>query len=106
MSTFTSIPVHAKEDDELDVSVSGIRVEETVAMLMSPEQFESFGKNELQPCAALIRLTPDEPRKRVKVPYTSLWHVVFVNEESATARVARIAHNSQNKNQEQSEENG
>ena len=103
MSTFTSIPMRAEEGDQLDVSVSGIRVDETVAMLMSPEQFDSFGKNELQPCAALIRLTPKEPRKLVKVPYTSLWHVVFINEESSSARVARIACNSQEENQEQEE---
>ncbi len=47
MSTFTSIPIRAEEGDQLNVSVSGIRVDETVAMLMSPEQFGSFDKNEL-----------------------------------------------------------
>jgi hypothetical protein len=85
----------AEEGDQLDVSVSGICVNETVAMLMSPEQFESFGKNELQPCAALIRLKHEEPCKRVKIPYTSTWYVVFVNEESSSGRVARIPRNSQ-----------
>lgn len=110
MSKFTSIPVSAEKGDQLDVSVQGIRVEETVPMLMSPEQFDSFGelerseslgKIELQPCTELIRLTPEEPQKRVKVPYTSIWHVVFVNEESSSARVARIECNSQEKNREQ-----
>jgi hypothetical protein len=103
VSTFTSIPIRAEEGDQIDVSVSGIRVDETVAILMSPEQFDSFGKNELQPCEALIRLTPEEPRKRVKVPHTSLWHIVFINEESSSARVARIAKKSQEENQGQSE---
>ena len=100
MSTFTAIPMQAEEGDQLDVSVSGIQDEETVAMLMTPEQLDSFGKNELQPCAALIRLTPEEPRKLVKVPHTSLWHVVFINEESSSGRVARIAHNSLDDNQD------
>jgi len=104
VSTFTSIPTQAEEGDQLDVSVSGIQIEETVAMLMTPEQFESFGKNELQPCAALIRLTPKEPRKRVKVPHASLWHVVFTNEEVASVRVARIACNSPDDNTDQSQE--
>ena len=99
MSTFTSIPVQAEEGDELDVSASGIKCEETVAMLMTPEQFDSFGKNELQPCAALIRLSSQEPRKRISVPRSSLWHVVFVNEESMSARVQRIPRNSLRKDQ-------
>lgn len=101
MSTFKSIPTEAEEGDSLDVSVSGINVEETVALLMTPEQFESFGKNEMQPCAALIRLTAKEPKKRVKVPHTSLWHVVFTNEEISSARVARIKPKSLDENQDQ-----
>jgi len=103
MSTFTGISVRAEKGDQFDVSVSGIRVDETVAMLMSPEQFESFGKNELQPCAALIRLTTEEPRKRIKVPYASLWYVVFTNEDSSSTRVARIARDPREEDQEQSE---
>lgn len=104
MSTFTSIPTQAEEGDQLDVSVSGIQIKETVAILMTPEQFESFGKNELQPCTALIRLTSKEPRKCVKVPHTSLWHVVFTNEEITSARVARIARNSLDDNHNQSQD--
>lgn len=102
MSTFTSIPTEAEEGDSLDISASGINVEETVAMLMTPEQLESFGKKELQICAALIRLTPKEPKKRVEVPHTSLWHVVFTNEEIASARVARIIPESHDENTGQS----
>lgn len=99
MSTFTSVPMCAEEGDQLDISVSGICVDETVALLMSPEQFASFGNNELQPCAALIRLTTEEPRKRVRVPCTSLWHVVFTNQEASSARVVRIARDSQEETQ-------
>lgn len=98
-----SISTKAEEGDSLDVSVSGIKVEETVAMLMTPEQLESFGKNEMQPCAELIRLTAKEPRKRVKVPHTSLWHVVFTNEEVSSVRVDRIVPKSLDDNHDQSD---